>query len=243
MRANAGSQVWWGRKKEILVSVLLDLLDGTFSFTAELSNPSVPSCILQIWMWAQNWLAWSHFQGTTLTFWLHASHQRYLSETWTSELKRPLGVVFSFPKLILLLFLLFVSFQSLWGVTALTAHTHSQCGCAQQCKITNYAPLEMMFSRHHRPDSWDNGNSKGHWIKPLNLFHISHWKITYRIWTDHLRRKSSISHCRELPGTLLHSLTLAGDIKKTILCQRTEWVHFHRAKTNIWFLCTITLSK
>lgn len=45
-----------GEKKEILVSVLLDLRDGAFSFTTELSNSNVPSCVLQIWTLAQKWL-------------------------------------------------------------------------------------------------------------------------------------------------------------------------------------------
>lgn len=89
MRVNAGLQVWRGRKKEILVSVLLDLRDGAFSFTTELNNPSVPSCVLQIWMLAQKWLAWSHFQGKMLSFGLHATHQGHQIvrglNFWTKE--------------------------------------------------------------------------------------------------------------------------------------------------------------
>lgn len=141
MTASAGSQAWWGRKKEILVSVLLDLRDGAFLFTTEVSNSSVPSCVLQTWMLAQKWLASSHLQGKMLTFWLHASHQGIrLPEAWTSELKRTLGVAFSFPKLILLLIVpnrSLVSWQSLRGVTEQTDHTHSQCGSVWQCKNTD----------------------------------------------------------------------------------------------------------
>lgn len=133
-----------GEKKEILVSVLSDLRDGAFSFTTELSNSSVPSCVLKIWMSAQKWLASSHFQGKMLTFWLHASHQGIrLSEAWTSELKRTLGVFFLSQNLFYGLFCPmyhfypFVPFQSWRGVTELTAHTHSQCGGVCQCKITD----------------------------------------------------------------------------------------------------------
>lgn len=124
-----------GEKKEILVSVLLDLRDGAFSFTTELSNSNVPSCVLQIWTLAQKWLTWSHFQGKMLTFWLHASQQGYQIvrglNFWTP------GASLSFPKLILLLILPnhpFVSFQFLRGVTELKAHTHLQCGGVWQCK-------------------------------------------------------------------------------------------------------------
>jgi len=56
------------KKKEILVSVLLNLRDGAFAFTTELSNSSPPSCLSQIWTVAQKWPACSHFQGKNLTF-------------------------------------------------------------------------------------------------------------------------------------------------------------------------------
>lgn len=78
------SQCWLtslGRKKkkinEILVSVLLNLQHGAFSFTTKLTNSSPPRYLLQIWISAQKWPACSHFQGKMLIFWLRALHQGY----------------------------------------------------------------------------------------------------------------------------------------------------------------------
>lgn len=94
-------------KKEILVSVLLDLRDGAFSFTTELSNSSLPSCVVQIWMLAQMCLTCSHFQGKILTFWLHASYQGHQVvrslNFWTKENS---WCYFFFPKAFILLLIL-----------------------------------------------------------------------------------------------------------------------------------------